>query len=89
MPGNDTSAQNDWKGAWWHSSFDINSGNYLSFVNVFKYYLFTYITSWIFNLERTSTLSWQKVRTVMVKQLKNGCIKLIEDPSIEWSMYMT
>nr|POE86184.1 hypothetical protein CFP56_07291 [Quercus suber] len=23
--GNDTSAQNDWKGAWWHSSFDINS----------------------------------------------------------------
>ncbi|XP_030948011.1 uncharacterized protein LOC115972013 [Quercus lobata] len=24
--GNDTSAQNDWKGAWWHSSFDINSG---------------------------------------------------------------
>lgn len=89
MSGNDTSAQNDWKGAWWHSSFDINSGNYLSFVNVFKYYLFTYITSWIFNLERTFTFSWQKVKTVMAKQLKNGCIMLMEDPSIEWSIYMT
>ncbi|KAK0580882.1 hypothetical protein LWI29_007413 [Acer saccharum] len=24
--GNDSSAQNDWKGAWWHSSFDVHSG---------------------------------------------------------------
>ncbi|KAK9281067.1 hypothetical protein L1049_003960 [Liquidambar formosana] len=24
--GNDTSAQNNWKGAWWHSSFTIHSG---------------------------------------------------------------
>ncbi|XP_044501469.1 uncharacterized protein LOC123222654 [Mangifera indica] len=24
--GNDSSAQNDWKGAWWHSSFNIHSG---------------------------------------------------------------
>ncbi|KAE8009330.1 hypothetical protein FH972_005774 [Carpinus fangiana] len=24
--GNDTSAQNDWKGAWWHSSFTTHSG---------------------------------------------------------------
>ncbi|GAV83061.1 EB_dh domain-containing protein [Cephalotus follicularis] len=24
--GNDTSAQNDWKGAWWHSSFTVHSG---------------------------------------------------------------
>ncbi|KAE8662409.1 pentatricopeptide repeat-containing protein [Hibiscus syriacus] len=24
--GNDSSAQNDWKGAWWHSSFTVHSG---------------------------------------------------------------
>ncbi|KAM7274999.1 hypothetical protein ACFE04_016865 [Oxalis oulophora] len=24
--GNDSSAQNDWKGAWWHSSFNVQSG---------------------------------------------------------------
>lgn len=24
--GNDTSAQNDWKGAWWHDSFTLHSG---------------------------------------------------------------
>lgn len=24
--GNDTSAQNDWKGAWWHDSFKVHSG---------------------------------------------------------------
>ncbi|KAJ4847668.1 hypothetical protein Tsubulata_046921 [Turnera subulata] len=24
--GNDTSAQNNWKGAWWHSSFNVHSG---------------------------------------------------------------
>ncbi|XP_041018338.1 uncharacterized protein LOC121260499 [Juglans microcarpa x Juglans regia] len=24
--GNDTSAQNEWKGAWWHSSFSVHSG---------------------------------------------------------------
>ncbi|KAL5561030.1 hypothetical protein UlMin_030777 [Ulmus minor] len=24
--GNDTSAQNNWKGAWWHSSFTVHSG---------------------------------------------------------------
>ncbi|XP_031274107.1 uncharacterized protein LOC116132586 [Pistacia vera] len=24
--GNDSSAQNDWKGAWWHSSFNVHSG---------------------------------------------------------------
>ncbi|KAL9435519.1 hypothetical protein AB3S75_021734 [Citrus x aurantiifolia] len=24
--GNDSSAQNDWKGAWWHSSFSVHSG---------------------------------------------------------------
>jgi len=24
---NDSSAQNDWKGAWWHSSFTVHSGN--------------------------------------------------------------
>lgn len=25
--GNDSSAQNDWKGAWWHDSFTTHSGN--------------------------------------------------------------
>lgn len=28
LSGNDSSAQNDWKGAWWHSSFSVHSGSY-------------------------------------------------------------
>jgi hypothetical protein len=25
--GNDSSGQNNWKGAWWHSSFNVHSGD--------------------------------------------------------------
>ena len=28
LSGNDSSAQNDWKGAWWHNSFSVHLGSY-------------------------------------------------------------
>lgn len=30
LSANDSSAQNDWKGAWWHSSLNVHSGSYQS-----------------------------------------------------------
>lgn len=35
--GNDSTAQNDWKGAWWHSSFSVHSGYH------FWHYIICYI----------------------------------------------
>ena len=78
--GNDTSAQNNWKGAWWHGSLATHSGIHSSLVlhstSIFSFYQF--------GIGRVCSRAGCKdlATTMWVKQITNSRILYNKDMQI-------